>query len=929
MTGIFSKGTGRSIPVQTFLLIGIIALALVGPAGAALITMDNSSSTAIQDNVPLAGGRLVLSPDSSALVTDNPALPGSRGVDTNSEPSPDRFRKEGTWSLNNSGQKIGIAATGTGTIILTDTNGSVVMQLAGIGRLDEFQTAEPGKIRASPDRLDIARPGYTEWYVMKDAGIEQGLTVDSRPSGNGTLLVNYTLAGDLRPVLAGQTLIFFDATGPVMNYGGLAASDATGRELPATLALSSGTLTWQIDDRNAVYPIVIDPYIVSQTAILNASDAAASAYFGQSVAISGNTAVIGAYNASVNAKNSAGQAYVFTNSGGSWTQTAILNASDAAAGAYFGQSAAISGNTAVIGANGATVGSNTSAGQVYIFTNSGGTWTQAAILNASDAENSGNFGYSVRISGDGNTAVIGAYGVTVGTNTSAGQAYIFTNGGGTWTQAAILNASDAEQYGHFGYSVGISEDGNTAVIGAAGATVSLKQYAGKAYVFRNTGGLWSEKPILNASDPDEDAAFGNSVGISGDGNTAIIGAAGATVGGQYSAGQVYIFTNSGGAWTQISILNASDAYGDRFGNSVAISGDGNTAVIGASWTTVGGKYSAGQEYVFTNSGGAWTQISIFNASDAAAGAYFGGSTAISGNTVVIGSSGATAGGKSRAGKAYVFSLSSPVTSSGSGTDTSGDTGRATSFAATAPGTGAGGTMTFAINEPLSAGSTAYPYAISAVSIVPSETLGSTELIVTGDGATANVPDGRMVAGIVAISPVAVNPSSISSGTITFEVSGAWLSAHGLTPADIVMMRYHDGAWAELPTTYQNAAGGADYFTATTPGFSYFAIAARTGTASANATVTEPAAASVPLGTIQVAAMTTTVPASANAAPAGKSAPVTTATTAVPAGATGSPGFPVLAILAGIGGIAVVAVGAVLARRWWIRRQNPALFRDYD
>jgi len=242
MARIFSYGTGRSIPVLAFLLIVITALVLVEPAGAALI--DNCSSTAIQDNVPLTGGRLVLSPDPSSLVTDNQALPGSRGADTDSEPSPtDRFRKEGIGFLNNSGQQIGIAATGTGTIILTGTNGSVVMQLAGIGRPDEFNAAEPGKIRASPDRLDIARPGYTEWYVREDTGIEQGLTVDSRPSGNGTLLVNYTLAGDLRPVLAGQTLIFFDATGPVMNYGGLAASDATGRELPATLALSSGTLT--------------------------------------------------------------------------------------------------------------------------------------------------------------------------------------------------------------------------------------------------------------------------------------------------------------------------------------------------------------------------------------------------------------------------------------------------------------------------------------------------------------------------------------------------------------------------------------------------------------------------------------------------------------------------------------------------------------
>ena len=270
-----------------------------------------------------------------------------------------------------------------------------------------------------------------------------------------------------------------------------------------------------------------------------------------------------------------------------------------------------------------------------------------------------------------------------------------------------------------------------------------------------------------------------------------------------------------------------------------------------------------------------------------------------------------------------------VTPTTTHSDDSGEPGRDTSFAVTAPGTGAGGTMTFAVNEPLSAGGTGYSYAIISVSIVPSGTLGSTDLIVTDAGATSHAPEGRTVAGIVAISPVAVNPSAISSGTITFAVSESWLSAHGLTPADIVLMRYHDGVWAELPTTYQYQSGNAYYFTATTPGFSYFAIAARTGSASANATVTGTAAASNPVSTMQAVVVTSPAPASVNAVSAGTSAPVTTGTTAVTAGTAGSSGIPVLTILAGIGGIAVVAVGAVLIRRWWIRRQNPALFKEYD
>jgi len=275
-----------------------------------------------------------------------------------------------------------------------------------------------------------------------------------------------------------------------------------------------------------------------------------------------------------------------------------------------------------------------------------------------------------------------------------------------------------------------------------------------------------------------------------------------------------------------------------------------------------------------------------------------------------------------------------VTSSGSGADTSGDTGRGTSFVATAPGTTAGGTMTFAVSEPLNAGGTGYSYAITTVSFVPAQFLGATDLIVTDAGSTSHAPDGRSVAGVVVIEPVAVNPSAISSGTITFAVSGTWLSAHGLTPADVVLMRYHDGTWAELPTMYQYTSGNAYYFSATTPGFSYFAIASRNSTAAANttATVPSPAAEITTAGSTQAppapvtpgAVKTTSLQVSSSVAPA------TTAAPAVPgANAGGSGGFPVTTVALIGAGIAVLIGAGWYIHRWWIRRQNPALFRKYD
>jgi PGF-pre-PGF domain-containing protein len=238
-------------------------------------------------------------------------------------------------------------------------------------------------------------------------------------------------------------------------------------------------------------------------------------------------------------------------------------------------------------------------------------------------------------------------------------------------------------------------------------------------------------------------------------------------------------------------------------------------------------------------------------------------------------------------------------------------------------------MIFTVNEPLGTVGTGYSYAIISITLVPSGTLGSTDLIVTDAGSTSHVPDGRTVAGIVAISPVAVNPSAISSGTITFAVSGAWLSAHGLTPTNIVLMRFHDGVWAELPTTYQYQSGNAYYFTATTPGFSYFAITSRAaGTTAVNASA---AVTTLP----ESIARTTSVLSSSDSRQATdqkSGVPVAQQTTAAPAGAqtpAGSPGFP-LATIALIGAGCVVLVGGGwYARRWWIQRQNPALFKKYD
>jgi PGF-pre-PGF domain-containing protein len=233
-------------------------------------------------------------------------------------------------------------------------------------------------------------------------------------------------------------------------------------------------------------------------------------------------------------------------------------------------------------------------------------------------------------------------------------------------------------------------------------------------------------------------------------------------------------------------------------------------------------------------------------------------------------------------------------------------------------------MTFAVNQPVTANA---PGAIISVGVIPLTDLGPT-VITVADATTIDTSriTGRQTAHIASIELVGVNPSAISQGTITFAVTGSWLSQHDVTPSDIVLMRNHDGQWSELTTTFDHQSGDTYYFVATTPGFSYFGITTRVSAETMNnSIVTEtPVATGIP-DTVTPPAPTT-IP----TYPLSDPRPAMIQTTAIPASVAdpaGSSGIPVVAVIAGTGGIVIVA--AVFAHRWWIRRQNPALFKEYD
>ncbi len=328
----------------------------------------------------------------------------------------------------------------------------------------------------------------------------------------------------------------------------------------------------------------------AQQAKLLASDPATGDNFGYSVSLSsdGNTALIGAY--------------VFTRSGSTWAQQAKLLASDPATGDYFGVSVSLSsdGNTALIGAYSKTGTAGWGQGAAYVYTRSGSTWAQQAKLLASDPAASDSFGLSVSLSSDGNTALIGAYNKSGAAGASQGAAYVYTRSGTTWAQQAKLLASDPAASDSFGLSVSLSSDGNTALIGAHNKSGAAGASQGAAYVYTRSGTTWAQQAKLLASDPAASDNFGYSVSLSSDGNTALIGAYTKTGTAGGIQGAAYVFTRSGSTWAQQAKLLASDpAIGDYFTRSVSLSSDGNTALIGAYSKTGTAGARQGAAYVFT------------------------------------------------------------------------------------------------------------------------------------------------------------------------------------------------------------------------------------------------------------------------------------------------------------------------------------------
>ncbi len=410
--------------------------------------------------------------------------------------------------------------------------------------------------------------------------------------------------------------------------GGFSLAPNAGKEIavrfsPISAGAKTAALTAALDSGGMVFSAPLAGTATRPEWKLTAADGETGGQFGFSVAIDGDTAVVGAMGIG------AGSAYIFQRSAGGWVQRGKLTPSNGSIGDHFGWSVDIDGDIAVVGASG-NAARGTSAGMVYLFEKPPGGWsdmTEATQLTGADTTSGDNFGGAVGVSGT--TVLVGADGDDDKGNLS-GSAYVFEREQGGWTQMAKLTAGDGTSSDHFGRAVSIS--GDSAIVGADGNAA--------AYVFKQPASGWADMAQtakLTASDAASGDYFAWSVSISGD--CAMVGAKGDYYNGAY-AGAAYVYERPQAGWVDMGeTAKLTPRYRnqlDSFGASVGLYGD--SAIAGSpGFDGKGYSSNTGSAGLFRKPAGGWagmTETVRLTASDAENGDSFGYAVAISGDYAI-------------------------------------------------------------------------------------------------------------------------------------------------------------------------------------------------------------------------------------------------------------------------------------------------------
>ena len=507
----------------------------------------------------------------------------------------------------NPAQRLGVSFGRKGVAVSTGRY-HLGLRLTAVGSGASLTGVGDAVPRARANRVTYALAGVDEWYANGPLGLEQGFTVPrpaTRNQGESLTLV-MALSGDLHASVAskGQTVAFSHRGVTSLSYGGLAASDANGRPLHTWLQLRANRLMLHVETQGARFPLTIDP-LIQQGEKLTGSGETGEGWFGESVALSANgkTAIVGA----PQDNGGVGAAWIFTRVAGTWTQQGEkLTGSGEVGVGFFGRSVALSanGSTAIIGGP-----VDNEAGAAWVFTRAEGKWTQqGSKLTGGGEVGHGQFGFSVALSSDGNTALIGGFKDEELFHETHGAAWVFVRSEGAWSQqGSKLTGGEEEGESLFGSSVALSSDGDTALIGGKADGAPFTKKNGAAWVFTRSGASWSQQgPKLAVEDTRETGyQLGDAVALSADGSTALIGAFRyGPAGGKNERGAAWVFTRAGSIWAEQAKLTGNGAGATaELGYGVALSADGNTALAGGKFEEA----SDGAGWIFSRVGATWEQ----------------------------------------------------------------------------------------------------------------------------------------------------------------------------------------------------------------------------------------------------------------------------------------------------------------------------------
>lgn len=431
----------------------------------------------------------------------------------------------------------------------------------------------------------------------------------------------------------------------------------------STFLTGTGTAAAQADLASSCQP----PTPPTQEARLPAPSFGVDARFGYNVVLYGDTLVVGAHLEDHTRRvdgvdrPDAGAVYVYVRDGGAWTQQARLTASNADEYDGFGYAVALHQDTLAVGAiyerssatgvDGDQADNGTySAGAVYVFTRTGGTWSQQAYVKASNTGFEDHFGDRIALYGD--TLVVGvesedSSGTGVDGDQSddgaedSGAVYVFEREGGAWAQQAYLKSSNSQARDWFGRGVAVFED--TLVVGARGEdsgapgidadqTDESASGSGVVYVFTRAGATWTQQTYVKSPAPAPNDGFGGSVAL--DGDTLVVGAA-YDDGEATDSGAVFVYERAGRDWTlRARLTSPQPAELQYFGSALSLHED--ALAVGVPFDAGNASAASGAVYLFRRCDGAWSEPVQVTSAVPRANNQFGRSVALHGGTLVVG-----------------------------------------------------------------------------------------------------------------------------------------------------------------------------------------------------------------------------------------------------------------------------------------------------